>query len=568
MLLADHQIRELCKGPSQMITPFRESCKEKGIISRGLSSYGYDISLSGSFKIFHDLNNSIVDPKNFDNKLLMEIEVPKNKKDNWIIIPPRSFALGVSEEYFNIPSNVMGIILGKSTYARCFTGDTKISLVNGEEISFTNLVKRYKNGERLWGYGVRNGRIQITEFKYIEKKGKEKLIKVYLDNGEEIKCTYDHKFLLRNGTYKEAQYLSEGESLMPLYRVNTKGYESVYHPEGSPYINSTHHLSYHWGVKNHLYPCKKDKFHIHHKDENKKNNIPTNLSVVPERQHIQYHNDKYFSSKDYDKISRSNKEKEVAKNRLKNPEIMKIHRENASSGVKKFWILNKYKETRKNIIQKRKEYWSKEENRELQRIKLTKAWKDPELRKQKSIDSKNYWEHAGEERRKKQRNILRDINLRKDITLEKIIDALDKTGTKRGAARLLQCDRSVFKRFKNELEKVYNHKVKKIEFLQDEEDVYCLTSIDTNNFALSAGVFVHNCSLIVNCTPMENGWKGYLTIELTNPSPCPLKVYAYEGIAQVLFFQGETQSEITYENKNGKYQHQLKEVTLPVVDGV
>lgn len=118
MILADSQIRELCLKEG-MIEPFAESTKGKGIISYGLSSYGYDMRLGGSFKVFHDLNTSIVDPKNFDNNLLNNIYIPKNEDKNWIIMPPRSFALGVSVEKFNLPVDVMGIVLGKSTYARC-----------------------------------------------------------------------------------------------------------------------------------------------------------------------------------------------------------------------------------------------------------------------------------------------------------------------------------------------------------------------------------------------------------------------------------------------------------------
>jgi len=85
----------------------------QGTISYGLSSYGYDIRIADEFKIFTNVNNSIVDPKHFDPRSFVDF------KGDVCIIPPNSFALGRSIEYFKIPRNVMTITVGKSTYARC-----------------------------------------------------------------------------------------------------------------------------------------------------------------------------------------------------------------------------------------------------------------------------------------------------------------------------------------------------------------------------------------------------------------------------------------------------------------
>jgi dCTP deaminase len=73
------------------------------------------------------------------------------------------------------------------------------------------------------------------------------------------------------------------------------------------------------------------------------------------------------------------------------------------------------------------------------------------------------------------------------------------------------------------------------------------------------------CHLIVNCTPLEPSWQGYLTIELTNPTSNPIKIYVGEGIAQVIFLKGDEQCLINYSNKNGKYQNQVG-VTIPIVE--
>jgi dCTP deaminase len=87
--------------------------KNQKAISCGLSSYGYDIRVSDKFKVFTNVHNTIVDPKNFQSNSFVDIQT------NVCIVPPNSFALAVSVEYFRIPRNVMTICLGKSTYARC-----------------------------------------------------------------------------------------------------------------------------------------------------------------------------------------------------------------------------------------------------------------------------------------------------------------------------------------------------------------------------------------------------------------------------------------------------------------
>ena len=96
-----------------MIAPFEERQVRKGVISYGLSSYGYDIRISDEFKIFTNINTTIVDPKNFDPRSFVDFKGPV------CVIPPNSFALGRSVEYFKIPRNVMTLTVGKSTYARC-----------------------------------------------------------------------------------------------------------------------------------------------------------------------------------------------------------------------------------------------------------------------------------------------------------------------------------------------------------------------------------------------------------------------------------------------------------------
>lgn len=97
-----------------MISPFVEGQVNKGVISYGLSSYGYDIRVGSNFKIFTNVHGAVVDPKNFDPKSFVDV-----KSETFIMVPPNSFALAQTVEYFKIPRNVITLCVGKSTYARC-----------------------------------------------------------------------------------------------------------------------------------------------------------------------------------------------------------------------------------------------------------------------------------------------------------------------------------------------------------------------------------------------------------------------------------------------------------------
>jgi dCTP deaminase len=96
-----------------MINPFAEKQVRKGVISYGVSSYGYDLRVADEFKIFTNVNSTVVDPKQFDERSFVTVNAES------ILIPPNSFALARSVEYFKIPRDVLTICVGKSTYARC-----------------------------------------------------------------------------------------------------------------------------------------------------------------------------------------------------------------------------------------------------------------------------------------------------------------------------------------------------------------------------------------------------------------------------------------------------------------
>jgi dCTP deaminase len=97
----------------RMIDPFVESQVRAGVISYGLSSYGYDIRVADEFKVFTNINTTVIDPKSFDPRSFVDL------KSDVCIVPPNSFALARTIEYFRIPRDVLTVCLGKSTYARC-----------------------------------------------------------------------------------------------------------------------------------------------------------------------------------------------------------------------------------------------------------------------------------------------------------------------------------------------------------------------------------------------------------------------------------------------------------------
>jgi dCTP deaminase len=109
---SDRWIRKMALE-HDMINPFNDRQIRQGVISYGLSSYGYDLRVADEFKIFTNVNSAIVDPKNFDQRSFIDVKGPS------VLIPPNSFALARSVEYFKIPRDVLTICVGKSTYARC-----------------------------------------------------------------------------------------------------------------------------------------------------------------------------------------------------------------------------------------------------------------------------------------------------------------------------------------------------------------------------------------------------------------------------------------------------------------
>jgi deoxycytidine triphosphate deaminase len=382
---SDRWIRRMA-AEHGMIEPFsaqqvRVSDGHK-IVSYGTSSYGYDVRCAEDFKIFTNINSTIVDPKSFDEKSFVDFKGPV------CIIPPNSFALASTVEYFRIPRSVLTVCLGKSTYARCFAGDTRVALVDGTSPTLEEMARRHDSGELFWGYSIgENGRLIVSLLDAPRFIGRDSLLEVELDSGERIRTTPDHLFMKRDGRMAAAHTLRPNDALMPLYRDLFRGYEEVYQPIDG-YLYATHRLADEWNLRHKIYE-----------------DVPGT-----HRHHL-----------DFDRLN---------------------------SG----------------------------------QFRGTPAYR--------------------------------------------------------------------------------NHKVAAVREIAGDHDVYCLTVPEAGNFALESGVFVKNCGIIVNVTPLEPEWEGHVTLEFSNTTPLPAKIYANEGVAQMLFFESDEICETSYRDRGGKYQGQ-RGVTLP-----
>ncbi|MDP2938328.1 MAG: ATP-binding protein, partial [Candidatus Omnitrophota bacterium] len=272
----------------------------------------------------------------------------------------------------------------------CFFGDTKVALTDGRTITFKELINEEKVGKKNYCYTIgSDGEISTGEIKNprITKKSAE-VIKVVLDNNEEIICTPDHKFMLKVGSYKMAKDLIPDNSLMPLYRqyskiggrISIEGYEMVFDLKSNKWI-FTHLLSDRHNLEKSVY-LKEHGNTVHHKDFNKLNNNPDNLVRMDKREHFLYHTtilEKTLHSKEIKEKSKKAHQTKEFREKIRKIMASPKMRHMLSQRAKKQWQNDEYKNymTRKflefyhshpdyrtqntqflNLAQKN--YWSKE----------------------------------------------------------------------------------------------------------------------------------------------------------------------------------------------------------------
>jgi dCTP deaminase len=290
---------------------------------------------------------------------------------------------------------------------------------------------------------------------------------------------------------------------------------------------------------------------------------------MPAREHIRLHNADSYGA-DFDPAAHGAAIRDSLLARALDPQWRERFSAVQAERATNFWGDERYDAIRRRLIEARRN--PAPSTREAMRAAALARYSDPAERERHSERMRRAWARDDGARRRAQAEVARQVNLRPDITADRVRAAMDETGSIRGAARMLGCDRSVFRRFPDLVAQFAgrstgnyrNHKVARVREIAGEHDVYCLTVPEAGNFALAAGVFVRNCGIIVNVTPFEPEWEGFVTLEFSNTTPLPAKIYANEGVAQVIFFESDEVCETSYRDRGGKYQGQ-KGVTLPKI---
>ena len=445
------------------------------------------------------------------------------------------------------------IVEGESA-GGCFFGDTKVALIDSRNLTFRELIKEDKKEKKNYCYTIqKDGKIGISLIRNPRKTRKDvKVFKIILDNDEEIVCTPDHLFMLRDGSYKKAENLSSQDSLMPLYRkyskikdgFKIKGYELVYEQRDHKWVY-THLLSDEYNLKRSKHKREKNSC-VHHKDFRKLNNNPDNLVRIDKQKHLNLHaaivKETMARPDVQEKIRRAHQTKEYRqkiKATMSKPEMRKMLSERA----KKQWEDEEYKQymvrkflefyqknsdyrekNRKILYKNQKKYWANEKHRKkwAERVKkyfeehpekreelsqkAKKQWQDKELLRWRAQKTKEQWTSEFRINRKISYNKTyqkKALKLMKEIIeghgkLDK--DEYTKERLKRNDKSILRYETICQRFFKDNEEKLkeavlnYNHRIKKVINLSEKTDVYDLEVEDTHNFALASGIFVHNSS--------------------------------------------------------------------------
>lgn len=441
---------------------------------------------------------------------------------------------------------VRGVYDGRGGH--CLAADTKIPLIDGTEQTIGELADE---GKPVWiySYDHESGKVIPKEAtaRMTRDSVPEGMIRVGLDNNESVETTLDHQFMLRDGTYKEAQHLQAGDSLMPLYRKNSEtkrhpGYEMVLDP-GSMTWELTHRrvaecvplqtLRFREGA---LIPddltigCRPV---VHHLNFNKRNNNPANLSLMVNREHWKYH--AAVSEGVWDRMD---------------PEYRSARKERMSVWVKGLWQDDKYREMMRLVsVANMKKLQAKiDADPELRKQhsaasgeRMKKLWKDPVFRTEKTRQTKALMNTpeakaaAAEKCRARTGNQAFIENCRKAASLReadpgfraKRLAAIKERSTTQGhrdrmaelrrkrwadpKQKLRQAEATRLQWVRQRAVQPVNHKVVSVTLLPGNTGpTYCFQVEGTHNFAVASGVFVHNSTCFLGYWDHPNNGPLYL----------------------------------------------------------
>ena len=367
---------------------------------------------------------------------------------------------------------------------QCLVPNTKIKLLNGTSPTIKDLM--IEKEENLWCYSYDLENNQIVPGKIInvfKTQTVEKIYKITFDNNKSIKCTGEHKFLCRDGIYRKVKDLNEGISIMPLY-FNRNSYEYFFNSKtinGGNILNEDTWLELICSTSTHImvneyFNIKKTGYDIHHKDENKYNNNPNNLEYILKGEHTKRHP---ITKEQQLKAAKAGAK--VISDKWKNDkEFRKNQSKIISNNTKKQWQENEeYKELMKEQLKKNGKTTSKKYNKDPYAI--SRRRRGFVLR-----GMKNLYKKCGirltDENYSELRNkfIIKKSEGQSAPYIEKIYEFFD----------------SVEDAFEYCL--TYNHKIIKIEIIEEKTDVYDMTVDKYHNYLIdledNSGVFSHNCT--------------------------------------------------------------------------
>jgi DNA gyrase subunit B len=435
----------------------------------------------------------------------------------------------------------------------CFSGDTQVALADGRSLTFLELIEEQRKGIQNFCYTIRkDGGVGLERILHVRKtRTLAKVVRLKFDNGESVVCTPDHRFMLRDGSYKPAAELGPNDSLMPLYRklsdssqpgITIHGYEMTWDPRSETWV-FTHLLGDRYNRWKKVYRLE-DGEHCHHINFNKRDNNPSNLRRLSKEDHLSLHQ-KHISKtlhteevRERLKILKNTPEfKKYMSECMKRESTRKLLSKNAQAQWKdetyKKYMTQKWKEfyesnaeyrakNQENLFQAQSRYWSNQEHRTQQsnrtrsyfaehpevRRELSeraeKQWKDPSLKAWRRETTSKQWTEDFRTRRKatldrtyyqKTLAALKGIEQRCG-ELDPVVYQEFRLSTK--DTSLLRLDRFCLRYFDGneaklrEAVKNYNHRIVSVEDLEERIDVYDLEVPGTHCFALASGVFVHN----------------------------------------------------------------------------
>jgi len=522
------------------------------IVSYGTSSYGYDVRCADEFKIFTNINSTIVDPKSFDEKSFVDFKGPV------CIIPPNSFALASTVEFFRIPRSVLTVCLGK-----CVTGDTRVvDAGTGAYVPIT---------EMRWGkstLALDAGRLKAAKVSRFVPQGRKEVFELRTRAGLRIRATANHPFLKLNG-WAPLSDLRPGDRIAAARNIPIFGKTPIPDWEASllglmiseGQCDTPAHSPTYTTADPALVDLLKTKYGLNVGAGEKF--VPQAVFMAPEysvRLFLQslfsgdgglYHSEAGVFLEYY---SKSRRLMEDVHHLLLRFGIFSLIREETTAiGTRAC----KVQITDKDQI-----------GRFAERIGFT-----PGSLKQQRLDVEVLPMMRAEPRRRSDfdtlpREACPIIGMAArvgGVTLS-ALNIRTQPDQSVPFAAAAQVARATGDLYVNAL--IEGPVWDVVECIEPAgvEEVFDISVPTLHNF-LANGLIVHNstyarCGIIVNVTPLEPEWEGHVTLEFSNTTPLPAKIYANEGVAQMLFFESDEVCETSYRDRGGKYQGQ-RGVTLP-----